>query len=214
MHGADARGHHAERRAGLGDDRGARGRLTRESTGAAVSGRCRAGAILHRPTKSRCRLPSLPPLRMDHLVARESEWTGSAIRRWTCRSTPFASCLAPRASTGSAPYMAFYRFVAAHGVSVALTGSGGDNWVSVGDAFAAHAMRQLESARPGAAHAIVDGDGRPDVQGRRASPAVVGRAPSHPGLLLGAVGAVAEGALPSSTCGRRPCPRGCVPMPR
>ena len=41
-------------------------------------------------------------------------------------------------------YTRFYRFAADHGVAVALTGSGGDNWVSVGDAFAAHAMRTLD----------------------------------------------------------------------
>ncbi len=81
-------------------------------------------------------------LHMEHLVAREAEWTGP-------RPSVELSLDAVRDLPGPSriywvgAYMAFYRFVAARGVQVALTGSGGDNWVGVGDAFAAEAMRNL-----------------------------------------------------------------------
>lgn len=81
-------------------------------------------------------------LRMDHLVAYEAEWTGP--RPSVALSLDAVSELpGPSRISWVGAYMAFYRFVAAHGVHVALTGSGGDNWVSVGDAFAAHAMQRL-----------------------------------------------------------------------
>lgn len=81
-------------------------------------------------------------LHMDHLVAYESEWADP--RTSVALSLDAASELpGPSRIYWAGAYMAFYRFVADHGVGVALTGSGGDNWVSVGDAFAAHAMRQL-----------------------------------------------------------------------
>jgi hypothetical protein len=40
--------------------------------------------------------------------------------------------------------MGFYRHTAAQNVFVLLTGSGGDNWASVGDAYAADSMRRLQ----------------------------------------------------------------------
>jgi asparagine synthetase B (glutamine-hydrolysing) len=82
-------------------------------------------------------------LGMDHLVTYESEWVGT-------RSKIELSLDAVRDLPGPSriwwvgAYMRFYRFAADRGVAVALTGSGGDNWVSVADAFAAHAMRTLD----------------------------------------------------------------------
>lgn len=82
-------------------------------------------------------------LGMDHLVAAESEWMHG-------RSSVEMSLDAldqlpgPSRIYWAGAYMAFYRFVGAHGVHTALTGSGGDNWVSVIDAFAAHAMRRFD----------------------------------------------------------------------
>jgi asparagine synthetase B (glutamine-hydrolysing) len=82
-------------------------------------------------------------LEMPHITARESEWTGG-------RSTVDMSLDVVRELPGPSriywvgAYMAFYRFTAAHGLDVLLTGSGGDNWVSVADAYAAHAMRTLQ----------------------------------------------------------------------
>jgi len=40
--------------------------------------------------------------------------------------------------------MGFYRHTASKNVRVLLTGSGGDNWASVGDAYAADTMRRLQ----------------------------------------------------------------------
>lgn len=81
-------------------------------------------------------------LQMPHLIAYESEWMGSGPS--VALSLDAVSALpGPSRIYWVGGYMAFYRFVAAHGVHVALTGSGGDNWVGVGDAFAAHAMRHL-----------------------------------------------------------------------
>jgi asparagine synthase (glutamine-hydrolysing) len=82
-------------------------------------------------------------LGMDHLVTYESEWIGA-------RSKIELSLDAVRDLPGPSriwwvgAYTRFYRFAADHGVVVALTGSGGDNWVSVADGFAAHAMRTLD----------------------------------------------------------------------
>lgn len=79
-------------------------------------------------------------LRMPHIIAHESEWTGG-------RSTVEMSLEAVRELPGPSriywvgAYMAFYRFTAARDLHVLLTGSGGDNWASVADAYAAHAMR-------------------------------------------------------------------------
>ena len=82
-------------------------------------------------------------LRMDHLVAKESEWQGP--RSVVGLSLDSVTDLpGPSRIYWAGSYMAFYRFVAARGVSVALTGSGGDNWVSVVDAYAAHAMRRFD----------------------------------------------------------------------
>ena len=137
-------------------------------------------------------------LRMEHLVARESEWIGT-------RSGVDLSLDAVRELPGpsriywAGPYMAFYRFVAARGVSIALTGSGGDNWVSVGRRVrrARHAPTAPRRART--TRAIVDGHRWPDVQGRRTPFALVRRAATSSRLVLGVVGAVAEGAIPSAS---------------
>lgn len=82
-------------------------------------------------------------LGMDHLVAHESEWMGT--RSSVEMSLAIVDQLpGPSRIYWVGAYMAFYRFVAERGVHVALTGSGGDNWVSVIDAFAAHAMRRFD----------------------------------------------------------------------
>lgn len=82
-------------------------------------------------------------LHMQHLVAKESEWQGQ--RSVIDLSLDAVGQLpGPSRIYWAGSYMEFYRFVAARGVSVALTGSGGDNWVSVVDAYAAHAMRHLD----------------------------------------------------------------------
>ncbi len=78
-------------------------------------------------------------LHMDHFVTFESDWvTGSKVQMSldATRELP-----GPSRIWWAGAYMAFYRDAAAHGARVGLTGSGGDNWVSVVDAFAAHAMR-------------------------------------------------------------------------
>jgi len=81
-------------------------------------------------------------LGMRHIVARESEWMrgrmSGALSLDAVKDLPGPSRIA-----WVGGYMAFYRFMAAEGVHVALTGSGGDNWASVQDSFAAHAMRQF-----------------------------------------------------------------------
>lgn len=81
-------------------------------------------------------------LQMPHLVAYESEWMES---HQSIRMSLDAVHELPGPSRiyWVGGYTAFYRFVASHGITAALTGSGGDNWVGVSDAFAAHAMRHL-----------------------------------------------------------------------
>jgi asparagine synthase (glutamine-hydrolysing) len=82
-------------------------------------------------------------LQMPHIIARESEWMRG-------RSTVELSLDAVADLPGPSriywvgAYMEFYRFTAAHGLRVLLTGSGGDNWVSVADAYAAHTIRTLQ----------------------------------------------------------------------
>ncbi len=82
-------------------------------------------------------------LRMDHLVANESEWMGSQSSVEMSLAV-LSELPGPSRIYWVGAYMSFYRFVVAHGVHAALTGSGGDNWVSVVDAFAAHAMRRFD----------------------------------------------------------------------
>lgn len=81
-------------------------------------------------------------LQMDHLVAYESEWMGSRESiRMSLDAVP--ELPGPSRIYWVGGYTAFYRFVASHGITAALTGSGGDNWAGVSDAFAAHAIRHL-----------------------------------------------------------------------
>jgi asparagine synthetase B (glutamine-hydrolysing) len=82
-------------------------------------------------------------LRMDHLVAAESEWMRGRSSVDMSLDV-LAELPGPSRIYWVGAYIAFYRFVAAHSVHTALTGSGGDNWVSVVDAFAAHAMRRFD----------------------------------------------------------------------
>jgi asparagine synthetase B (glutamine-hydrolysing) len=80
-------------------------------------------------------------LGMRHIAARESEWLlGRPIVDLSLEIAP--QLPGPSRIYWVGGYVGFYRHVAAQGVHVALTGSGGDNWVSVADAYAAHAMRR------------------------------------------------------------------------
>ena len=81
-------------------------------------------------------------LGMRHLVAKEPEWMG------TRGEIELSFDVIPELPGPSRIYwvgatMGFYRHTAAQNVPVLLTGSGGDNWVSVGDAYAADSMRRL-----------------------------------------------------------------------
>ena len=82
-------------------------------------------------------------LGMRHITARESEWLlGRPIVDLSLEIAP--ELPGPSRIYWVGGYIGFYRHVAAQGVHVALTGSGGDNWVGVGDAYSAHAMRRGE----------------------------------------------------------------------
>jgi asparagine synthase (glutamine-hydrolysing) len=82
-------------------------------------------------------------LDMPHFIARESQWTEG--RDDVAMSLDVIPELpAPSRIYWVGGYMAFYRHAAAQKISVLLTGSGGDNWVSVGNAYAAQTMRRLE----------------------------------------------------------------------
>ena len=81
-------------------------------------------------------------LGMRHLVAKEPEWMGAR------GEIELSLDIIPELPTPSRIYwvgatMGFYRHTAAWNVHVLLTGSGGDNWASVGDAYAADNMRRL-----------------------------------------------------------------------
>ena len=81
-------------------------------------------------------------LGMRHIVMMEAEWT--AGRNDIEMSLDIVPELpAPSRIYWVGSYMAFYRRTAAQQVRVLLTGSGGDNWVSVGNAYAAESMRRL-----------------------------------------------------------------------
>ena len=77
-------------------------------------------------------------LGMDHLVTYESDWVTRTKVQMSLDAT--RELPSPSRIWWAGAYMAFYRDAAAQGARVGLTGSGGDNWVSVVDAFAAHAM--------------------------------------------------------------------------
>jgi hypothetical protein len=82
-------------------------------------------------------------LGMRHLVAKESEWMG------TRGEIEMSFDVIPELPAPSRIYwvgatMGFYRHTAAQNVHVLLTGSGGDNWASVGDTYAADTMRRLQ----------------------------------------------------------------------
>jgi asparagine synthase (glutamine-hydrolysing) len=105
----------------------------------AMSGRRDAAEAEEEPMQSAV----TAALQMPHIVAREAEWMRG-------RSTVDLSLDAVADLPGPSriywlgAYMEFYRFTAAHGLRVLLTGSGGDNWVSVADAYAAHAIRTAQ----------------------------------------------------------------------
>ena len=81
-------------------------------------------------------------LGMRHIVMMEAEWT--AGRNDIEMSLDIVPELpAPSRIYWVGSYMAFYRRTAAQQVRVLLTGSGGDNWVSVGNVYAAESMRRL-----------------------------------------------------------------------
>ncbi len=81
-------------------------------------------------------------LGMRHILMTEAEWTGGQ------NDVEMSLDIVPELPAPSriywvGSYMAFYRRTAAQQVRVLLTGSGGDNWVSVGNAYAAESMRRL-----------------------------------------------------------------------
>lgn len=84
-------------------------------------------------------------LGMPHLVAKESEWTGHR-NEIDLSLDVVAELPGPSRVYWVGAYMAFYRHTAARDVNVLLTGSGGDNWVAVGDAYAAECMRSMKLA--------------------------------------------------------------------
>jgi len=85
-------------------------------------------------------------LRLPQVTARESEWMQG--RNDVDLSLEIVPELpAPSRTFWVGAYMAFYRFTAARDVRVLLTGSGGDNWVSVGNAYAAECLRRFELAK-------------------------------------------------------------------
>ena len=81
-------------------------------------------------------------LGMRHILMMEAEWTaGQNDIEMSLDVVP--ELPAPSRIYWVGSYMAFYRRTAAEQVRVLLTGSGGDNWVSVGNAYAADSMRRL-----------------------------------------------------------------------
>ena len=81
-------------------------------------------------------------LGMPPLISRHSQWTGGrdevSLSLDAVHELP-----GPSRIYWVGTYMNFYRHTAAHQVRVLLTGSGGDNWLAVGDAYAADSMRAL-----------------------------------------------------------------------
>jgi asparagine synthase (glutamine-hydrolysing) len=85
-------------------------------------------------------------LGLPQVAARESEWIrGRNIVDLSLEAIP--ELPAPSRTYWVGGYMAFYRFTAERNVNVLLTGSGGDNWVSVGNAYAADCLRRVELSR-------------------------------------------------------------------
>src|SRR4029078_377668 len=81
-------------------------------------------------------------LGMRHIVMLEAEWTaGRNDIEMSLEVVPELPAPSRIYWVGSS--MAFYRRTAAQQVRVLLTGSGGDNWVAVGNAYAAESMRRL-----------------------------------------------------------------------
>jgi asparagine synthase (glutamine-hydrolysing) len=82
-------------------------------------------------------------LGMRHLIAKESEWTGKR-NEIDLSLEVIPELPGPSRVYWVGAYMAFYRHTAAQNVRVLLTGSGGDNWVAAGDAYAAETMRSFQ----------------------------------------------------------------------
>lgn len=82
-------------------------------------------------------------LGMRHIVAYESEWQrGRTSVDLSLSVVP--ELPGPSRISWVGGYVEFYRYLGAQGTHVALTGSGGDNWAGVADAFAAHSMRTFQ----------------------------------------------------------------------
>jgi len=107
----------------------------------AVSGRSGDGVSLEGGEEP-MQTATTSALGMRHIVMMEAEWT--AGRNDIEMSLDVVPELpGPSRIYWVGSYMAFYRRTAAQQVRVLLTGSGGDNWVSVGNAYAAESMRRL-----------------------------------------------------------------------
>lgn len=105
---------------------------------AAISGRRDFPPSVEEPMQ----VATAQALGMRHIAEKESAWMQGRTNYEL--SLDVVSLLpGPSRVYWVGGYMAFYRFAVAHGLRVALTGSGGDNWVSVLDAFAAHSLRHL-----------------------------------------------------------------------
>ena len=152
-------------------------------------------------------------LRMEHLVARESEWIGT-------RSGVDLSLDAVRELPGSFAYLLGRPL---HGVLSIRCGARrqhradgiwGRQLGQCGRRVrrARHAPTAPRRART--TRAIVDGHRWPHVQGRRTPFALVRRAATSSRLVLGVVGAVAEGAIPSASGRPLLCLTGCARIAR
>lgn len=79
-------------------------------------------------------------LGLPHIVKRTSDWTGrrNSIEMSLARTPDLPT---PSRIYWVGAYMAFYRMAADNNLHVLLTGSGGDNWLSVADVHAADLIR-------------------------------------------------------------------------
>jgi asparagine synthetase B (glutamine-hydrolysing) len=84
-------------------------------------------------------------LGMPHVISTMLEWIGDRnALRMSLDTVP--ELPAPTDVWWVGTYTEFYRRTAAAGLTVLLTGSGGDNWLGVADAHAADLMRELKVA--------------------------------------------------------------------
>jgi asparagine synthetase B (glutamine-hydrolysing) len=85
-------------------------------------------------------------LSMPHVISTRPEWLEGQdpVRRSLAMTSDLPS---PGFVHWVGTYTGFYRMTAREGLTVLLTGAGGDNWLSVADAYAADLLRRLEIGR-------------------------------------------------------------------